>query len=71
MSYNEKRLLNARECIQTFSLTYQSEWVNEHMLVVLVEINLKALKKVQSKIYLFKFLISKEILECFINKVLL
>lgn len=31
------------------SLTYQSEWVNEHMLVLLVEINLKALKKAQLK----------------------
>lgn len=70
-SYNEKRPLNAREHIPTLSLTHQSEWMNEHMLVLLVEINLKALKKAQLKIYLFKFLTSKKILESFISKVLL
>lgn len=70
-SYNEKRPINARGCICPFSLTYQSKGMNQHMLVLLAEINPKALKRAELKIYLFKFLTSEEILECFINKVLL
>lgn len=45
--------------------------MNEHLLVLLTGINLKALKKGQFKINLFKFLSFKEKLMCFINKALL